>query len=92
MFQNRVFRRTLGPNRVQGTGEWRKLRKKELNDLHSSPIIVRVIKLRRMRWVGHVARMGERRGVHRILVGKTEGKTPLGRPRLRWENNIMMDL
>ena len=64
----------------------------ELNDLYSSPNIVRVIKSRRMRWVGHVARMEERRGVHKVLVGKPDGKRPLGRPRRRWENNIKMDL
>ena len=70
----------------------RKLRSEELNDLYSSPNIVRVIKWRRMRWAGHVARMGEGRGVHRVLVGKPEGKRPLGRPRRRWEDNIKMDL
>jgi hypothetical protein len=67
------------------TGKWRKLHNEELNDLYSSPNIVRAIKLRRMRWVGHVARMGEERGVYRVLVGKPEGKRPLGRPRCRWE-------
>ena len=66
------------------TGEWRKLHNEELNDLYSSPNIVRVIKSRRMRWAGHVARMEEERGVHNILVGKPEGKRPLGRPRRRW--------
>jgi hypothetical protein len=70
----------------------RKLHNEELNDLYSLPNIVRVVKSRRMRWAGHVARMGEDRGVHRVLVGKPEGKRPLGRPRLRWENNIKMDL
>ena len=64
----------------------------ELNDLYSSPNIVRVIKSRRMRWAGHVARMEERRGVHKVLVGKRDGKRPLGRPRRRWEDNIKMDL
>ena len=64
----------------------------ELNNQYSSPNIVRVIKTRRMRWAGHVARMGERRGVYRVLVGKHEGKRPLGRPRRRWEDNIKMDL
>jgi hypothetical protein len=73
------------------TGEWRKLRK-ELNDLYCSPIIVRTIKSRRMRWAEHVACMGERRDVYRILVGKPEGKRPLGRLSRRWENNIKMDL
>ena len=73
-------------------GEWRKLHNEELKGLYSSPIIVRVIKTRRMRWAGHVARMGEGRVVHRVLVGKPEGKRPLGRPRRRWEDNIRMDL
>ena len=74
------------------TGEWRKLHNKELNDLYCSTNIVRVIKSRRMRWAGHVTRMGERRGVYRILLGKPEGKRPLRRPRRRWEDNIKMDL
>ena len=74
------------------TGEWRKLHKEELNDLYSLPNIVRVVKSRRMRWPRHVARMGEDRGVHRVLVGKPEGKRPLGRSRRRWEDNIKMDL
>ena len=73
-------------------GEWRKLNNEELNYLYSSPNIVRVIKSRRMRWEGHVARMEEGRGVHKVLVGKTEGKSPLERPRRRWEDNIKMDL
>jgi hypothetical protein len=75
----------FGPRREEVTGEWRKPR--ELNDLYCSPNIVRVIKLRGMRWVGHVARMWEKRGVHRVLLGK-----PLGRPRRRWEDNIKMDV
>jgi hypothetical protein len=74
------------------TGKWRKLHNEELNDLYSLPNIVRVIKSRRIRWAGHVARMGEVRGVHRVLVGKPEGKRPLGRPRHRWEDNIKMDV
>jgi hypothetical protein len=78
--------------RVEVTGEWRKLHNEELNDLYSLPNIVRVVKLRRMRWVGHVARVGEDRVVHRVLVRKPEGKRPLGRPRRRWEDNIKMDL
>ena len=74
------------------TGEWTKLHNEELNDLYSSPNIVLVIKSRRMRWAGHVARMEEGRGVHKVLVGKPEGKRALGRPRRRWEDNIKMDL
>jgi len=73
------------------TGEWRKIHNEELNDLHSSPNIVRVIKSRRMRWAGHVARMGERRGVYRVLVGKPEGKRTLERPERRWDDNIKID-
>ena len=73
-------------------GELRKLRNEELSDLYSLLNIVRVVKSRRMRWVGHVAHMGERRGVHRVLVGKPEEKRPLERPRRRWEDNIKMDL
>ena len=74
------------------TGEWRKLHNEELNDLYSLPNIVRVVKLRRLRWAGHVARMGEDRVVYSVFVGKPEGKRPLGRPRRRWEDNIKMDL
>ena len=74
------------------TREWRKLHNEELNDLYSLPNIVLVVKSRRMRWTGHVARMGEDRGVHRVLVGKPEGRRPLGRPRCKWENNIKMHL
>ena len=92
MFENRVLRRVFGPKRDEVTGEWRKLHNVELNDLYSLPNIVRVVKSRRMRWAGHVARMGEGRGVHGVLVGKPEGKRPLGRPRRRWEDNIKMDL
>jgi hypothetical protein len=92
IFKSRVLRRIFGPKRDEVTGEWRKLHNEELNDLYCSPNIVRVIKSRRMRWAGHVARMGERRGVYRVLVGKPEGNRPLGRPRFRWEDNIKMDL
>jgi len=85
MFENRVLRRIFGPKRDKGTGEWRKLHNEELNHLYSSPNIVQVIKSRRMRWTGHVAHMGKRRGgVFRVLVGKSEGKRPLGTPRRRW--------
>jgi hypothetical protein len=82
VFENRVLRRVFAPKRDEVTGEWRKLHN-ELNDLYSLPNIVRVVKSRR-RWTGHVARMGEERGVHRLLVGKPGGKRPLGRPRRRW--------
>jgi hypothetical protein len=78
VFENRVLRKIFGPKRDEVAGEWRKLHNEKLNDLYSSPSIVRVIKSRRMRWAGHVARMGERRGVYRILIGKPEGKKSLG--------------
>jgi len=92
VFENRVLRRKFGARRDEMTGEWRKLHNDELNDLYSSPNIVRVIKSRRMRWVGHVARMGDGRGIYRVLVGRPEGKRPLGRPRRRWDDNIKSDL
>ena len=79
-----MLRRVFGPSKDEVAGEWRKLHNEELNDLYSSPNIVRVIKSRRMRWVGRVSRMGERRDVYRVLVRKPEGKRPLGRPRRRW--------
>jgi transcription termination factor 2 len=91
VFENMVLR-VFGPKWDEVTAEWRKLYNEELNDLYSLPNIVRVVKSRRMRGAGHVARMEEDRGVHRILVGKPEGKRPLGRPRRRWKNNIKMDL
>jgi hypothetical protein len=92
LFENRVLRRIFGPKRDEVTGEWRRLYNEELNDLYSSPNIVRVIKSRRMRWAGHVARMGEGRGAYRVLVERPEGRRPFGRPRRRWEINIKMDL
>jgi len=93
LFENRVLRRIFGPKRDEVTGEWRKLHNEELNDLYCSPNIVRVIKSRRMKWVGHVARMGERRGIYRVvLVRKPDGKKQIGRLRLRWEDNIKTDL
>jgi len=91
VFENRVLMRILEPKRGEVTGEWRKLHNEGLNDLYSSTSIVRVIKSRRMRWVGHVARMGEKRGVYSVLVGKPEGKRPFGRPRRRCEDKIEMD-
>jgi hypothetical protein len=92
MFENRVLRRVFGSKRDEVTGKSRQLHNEELSDLYFLPNIVRVVKSRRMRWAGHVARMGEGRGVLRVLVGKPEGKRPLGRPRRRWEDNIKMDL
>jgi len=90
--ENRVLRRIFGPKRDEVTGEWRKLRNEKLYGLYFSPNTFRVIKSRRVRWAGHVAHMGERRGVYRVLAGKPEAKRPLGRPSLRWENNIKMGL
>src|SRR5215470_6257538 len=81
------LRRVFGPKGDEATGEWRRLHNEELNDLYSSPNIIRVIKSRRMRWEGHVARMGAGRGAYNILVGRPEGRRPLGRPRRRWEDN-----
>jgi hypothetical protein len=92
VFENMVLRRIFGPRRDEVMGEWRRLHNEEINDLHSSPNIVRAIKSRRMRWTVHVAGMGEGRGVYRVLVGKPEGKRPLGRRRCRWVDNIRMDL
>jgi hypothetical protein len=91
IFENRVLRKIFGPKREED-GSWRKLHNDELHSLYFSPNIVSVIKSRRMRWAGHVARMGEGRGVYMVLVGRSEGKRPLGRPRRRWEDNIKMDL
>jgi hypothetical protein len=92
VFENRVLRWIFGPKRDEVTGEWRKLHKRELHDLYSSPSIIRIIKSRRMRWAGHVARMREKRNAYRILVGKPEGRRQLGRPRRKWVDNIRMDL
>jgi hypothetical protein len=92
VFENRVLRRIFGPKRDEVTGEWRKLHGEELRDLYSSPSIIRIIKWRRLRWAGDVARMGEKRSSYRLLVGKREVKRPLGRPRRRWVDNIRMDL
>jgi hypothetical protein len=83
VFENRVLKRIFGPKRDEATGDWRRLRNEELNDLYLSPSIVRVIKSRRMRWAGHVARKGEKRGAYRILMGRPDGRRPLGRPRRR---------
>jgi hypothetical protein len=92
VFENRALRRIFGPNKDEVTGGWRKLHNEDLHNLYASPSIIRVIKSRRMRWGGHAARMGERRNACRILVGKPDGKRPLGRPRRRWVDNIKMDL
>jgi hypothetical protein len=92
MFENKVLRRIFVPTRDEVTGGWRKLHIEELCDLYSSPNIIRIIKSRRMRWAGHLARMGEKRNSYRLLVGKPEGKRPLGRPRRSWVDNIKMDL
>ena len=92
VFENMVLRRIFGPRREEVTGKMRRLHNEELNDLYPSLNIVRVITARRMRWAGHVVRMGEERGVYRVLVGKPEGRRPLGRPRRRWVDNVMMDL
>jgi hypothetical protein len=90
--ENRVLRRIFGPRREEVTGEWRKLHIEELHNLYSSPDIIRQVKSRRMRWAGHVARMREERKLYKVLVGKPEGKIPLGRPRRKWEDGVRMDL
>jgi hypothetical protein len=92
VFESRVLRRIFGPKRDEVTREWRKLHHEELRDLYSSPSIIRIIKSRRMRWAGHVARMGEKRNAYRLLVGKSERKRPLGSSRRRGVDNIRMDL
>jgi hypothetical protein len=91
VFENRLLRRRVGPKRDEATEDWRKLHNKELHKLYSSPNIIRMTKSRRMRWAGHVARMGAT-NAYRILVGKSEGKRPLGRPRCRWVDNIKMNI
>jgi hypothetical protein len=92
VFENRVLRKIFGPKKDEVIGGWRKLHNEELHKLYCSPSIIRIMKSKRMRWSGCVARMGEKRNVYRILVGKLEGKRPLGRPGCRWEDNIRMDL
>jgi hypothetical protein len=92
VFENSVLRRIFGQKRDEVTGGWRKLHNEELHNLYSSPSIIRMIKSRRMRWPGHVARMGEKRNAYRISVGNPEGEKPLGRPGRRWVDNIKMDL
>jgi hypothetical protein len=90
VFENRVQRRIFGLKRM--TDGWRKLHNVELHNFYFSPSVIRMIKLRRMRWAGYMTRMGERRNAYRILVGKPEGKRPLGKPRREWLDNIKMDL
>jgi hypothetical protein len=92
VFEKGVLRGIFGPKWDEVTGEWRKLHNGKLHNLHSSPDIIRHIKSRRMRWAGQVASMGDGRNVYRVLVGNTEGKRPLGRPRRRWKDGIIMDL
>jgi hypothetical protein len=92
VLENMVLRRIFGPKRDEVTGGWRELHNEEFRDLYSSPIIIRIIKSRKMRWAGHVARMREKRNAYRLLVGKPEGKKPQGRPRRRWVDNIKMDV
>jgi hypothetical protein len=91
-FENRVLRRIFGQKRDEVTGEWRKLHNEEHHDLYSSPSIIRIMKSRRVRWAGHVARMMEKRNAYRFLVGKPEGKRLIGRPGRRWVDNIRVDL
>jgi hypothetical protein len=90
--ENRAMRRIFGPKRDEMTGDWRKLHNEELHNLYSSPNIIRMIKSRRMKWAWHVARVVGKRNAFRILVGKSDGKRPQGRPRRRWVDNIKMDL
>jgi hypothetical protein len=92
VFENRVTRKTFGPKRDEVTGKERRIRNKELHDLYSSPNIIRVIKSRRMGWAGHVARMGDRTGTYRVLIGRPEEQRPLGKSRCRWKDNIKKDI
>jgi hypothetical protein len=92
VFENRVLRKIFGPKRDEVTGEWRKLHNEKLHDLYSSPNIIRIIKSRRMRWAGHVTRMGKKRNAYRFMVRKPEGKRPLGRPTHRKVDIVRMDL
>jgi hypothetical protein len=92
VFENKLLRRIFGPKRDGVTGGWRKLYNEELHNLYSSSSIIRIIKSKRMRWAGNIARMGEKKNVYMLLVGNPEGKRPLGRPRRRWTNNIKMGL
>jgi hypothetical protein len=92
VFENRVLRRIFWPKRDEVRGEYQKLNNEEFKDLYCSPNIVSVIKSKRMKWAGHVARMGERKGIYKILVGKPKGRRPLGTPSHRWEDNITMNL
>jgi hypothetical protein len=92
VFENRVLRRIFGPRRDEVTGEWRKLHNEELHNLYSSPDIIRQVKSRRMRWAGHVARMGEERKLSKVMVGNPEVRRQLGRPRRGWEDGVRMDL
>jgi hypothetical protein len=92
VFENRVLRRIFGPKRDGVTGGWRKLHNEELHNLYFSPSIIRIIRIRIMRWAGYVARIGEKMNVYRLLVGKPEGKRQLGRPRRRWTDNIKLEI
>jgi hypothetical protein len=91
VFEKKVLRRIFAPKGDEVTGEWRKFHSEELNNLYSPPNIIRQIKSRRMRWAGHVARMGEERKLYKVLVGNPKGKSPLGRPRRRWKNGSWGD-